>query len=222
MSWEKRQIENTDRLECEHVGVWDIPKAKGCEIDFHKWQEETGGICIGFNFVKSYQAKEMDTTNVGVHFFLDDYQFERLWRKPTEYVSLLKGYKFVLSPDFSLYIDHPKAVQLFSHYKKQWLTAFWESLDIAVVPTICWSDSKSFEWCFDGVPKGSVVAVSTKGVMKSIESKEKFLAGYTKMMKVIEPKQVLLFGKPLGGLDGDVVYMGYEMQDALSQRIGGK
>ena len=222
MAFVKRQIENTDKLDCEYVGEWDIPIAKGCDIDFTKWQKETGGVCIGFNYVKSYESKGMDTKDVGVHFFLDDYQFERLWRKPSEYVDMLSKYKFVLSPDFSLFVDHPKAVQLFSHYKKQWLSAFWESLGLTVVPTICWSDSKSFSWCFDGVPKGTVVAVSTKGVMKHDEDKERFLAGYNKMLKVIEPKQILLFGKPIGGLDGDIVEMGYEMQLALTERIGGK
>lgn len=222
MGFIKRQIENTDKLDCEHFGKWDIPVVKGCNHDFHKWQEETGGVCIGFNYVKSYEANNMETKEVGVHFFLDDYQFERLWRKPAEYVDMLKKYKFVLSPDFSLFIDHPKAVQLFSHYKKQWLSAYWESLGITVVPTICWSDSSSFEWCFDGVPEGTVVAVSTKGVMKNDEDKERFLAGYNRMMKKIKPNQILLFGKPIGGLDGDIVEMGYEMQDALSVRVGGK
>ena len=215
----KRQIENTERLECVHVPPWDIPTAHGTDIDFHEWQDNSGGVCVGYNFIKSYESKGMDTSEVGVHFFLDDYQFERVWRRPSEYAEKLKKYKFVLSPDFSLFTDHPKAVQLFSHYKKQWLQAYWESLGITVVPTICWSDSDSFSWCFDGVRVGTVVAVSTKGTQKSANTREKFLAGYSRMMKVIQPKQVLLFGKNPGGLDGDIVEMGYEMQCAFRTRV---
>lgn len=222
MGWQKREIENTDMLDCEYTGKWDIPVGKCCDLDIKEWQENEGGVCIGFNYVKSYKANGMDTKKVGVHFFLDDYQFERLWRKPSEYVDLLRDYKFVLSPDFSLFVNHPKAVQLFSHYKKQWLSAYWAEQGITVIPTICWSDSKSFEWCFDGVPKNSVVAVSTKGVMKNSKYQERFIAGYNQMIKRLQPKQVLLFGKPIGGLDGDIVYMGYEMQDAITSRIKGE
>lgn len=90
---------------------------------------------------------------------------------------------------------------------------------MTVIPTICWSDSTSFEWCFDGEPVGSVVAVSTKGTQGNAESREKFLAGYNQMMKRLHPKQVLLFGKEVGGLDGEIISMGYEFQDAFSTRI---
>jgi len=55
--------------------------------------------------------------------------------------------------------------------------------------------------------------------LKMSDTREKLLAGYNKMMKVIQPKQVLLFGKNPGGLDGDIVEMGYEMQDAFRLRV---
>lgn len=161
--YQKRGIENTDRAWFETAGDWDIPKCHGVDLDIKRWQEETGGVCVGFNYCKSYENKQVEASEVGVHFFLDDYQFERLWRRPNDYLDLLRKFKFVLSPDFSLFTDHPKAVQLFSHYKKQWLAAYWERHGLTVIPTICWSDSDSFDWCFDGVPVGSVVAVSTKG-----------------------------------------------------------
>ena len=215
----KRGIENTDKAIFPGAGAWDIPLTAGTEMDMREWQKETGGVITGFNFCKSYEAKGLPCESVGVHFFLDDYQFERLWRKPDEYLELLRRFKFVLAPDFSLYTDHPRAVQLFDHFKKQWLSAYWERNGLTVIPTICWSDSTSFDWCFDGEPVGSVVAVSTKGTQGNAESREKFLAGYNQMLKRLHPKQVLLFGKEVGGLDGEIISMGYEFQDAFSTRI---
>ena len=38
----KRQIENTDRLECVHVAPWDIPYAHGTDMNFREWQEKSG------------------------------------------------------------------------------------------------------------------------------------------------------------------------------------
>jgi len=41
---------------------------------------------IGFNYCKS--CAKRGQVDFGVHFFLDDYQFNRLWNKPNNY----KGY----------------------------------------------------------------------------------------------------------------------------------
>src|SRR5574344_1819441 len=124
----KRGIENTQRGIYTGEGTWDIPKLDSVDsLDIVSWQHSSGGVCVGYNYCKSLLKKmNVDCKEIGVHFFLDDYQFERLWQRPGEYVSTLSEFKFVLSPDFSLYTDHPKAVQLWSHYKKHWLGRYWE------------------------------------------------------------------------------------------------
>lgn len=209
----KRDIENTSKGIFDADNKWNIPELRGCDLDLKLWQEESGGVCVGFNYCKSYEEKHMPSNEVGVHFFLNDYQFDRLWARPSDYIERLKQFKFVCAPDYSLYTDHPKAVQVFNHYKKHWLGKYWESNGLTVIPTICWSDCESFEWCFDGEPKESAVAISTKGTQMNEESKERFYAGYYQMLKRLQPKEILLFGKDPGGLDGNVIYMGYEFQD---------
>lgn len=215
----KRGIENTNKAIFEGEGAWQIPKLKGTnKIDIQKWQVENGGITTGFNYCKSYENKNMDSQEIGVHFFLDDYQFERVWLRPSENLERLRKFKFVCSPDFSLYTDHPNAVQLFNHYKKHWVSAYWEKQGLTVIPTICWSDNKSYEWCFDGEPKKSIVAISTKGTQGDSLAKERFYAGYYQMMKRLEPTQIMLFGKNPGALDGNVVEMGYEFNNIKERR----
>ena len=50
--------------------------------------------------------------NEGRHFFIDDYQFERIWSAPDKYTCVLKGFKCVLTPDFLLYLDMPPPMQV--------------------------------------------------------------------------------------------------------------
>ena len=69
---------------------------------------------IGFNYAKSSENKAC-----GIHFYVDDYQFERVWNDPEKYVDILREYQCILSPDFSLYMDIPKAVQIWNHYRKK-------------------------------------------------------------------------------------------------------
>ena len=69
---------------------------------------------IGFNYAKSSKQH-----NVGIHFYLDDYQFERIWNKPEDYIEILKQYECIFSPDFSLYLDMPMPMKIWNIYRSR-------------------------------------------------------------------------------------------------------
>ena len=152
---------------------------------------------IGFNYAMSTKER----AEKAVHFYLDDYQFQRIWNRPERYVPILRQYKYVCSPDYSLYADMPEAVQIYNHYRKHRLAAYWQSFGIKVIPTICWSTPKSFEWCFDGEPINSIVTVSSVGCMRNKDITKAFIAGYNEMMKRLEPTKVIFYGKAPDGID---------------------
>ena len=64
-------------------------------------------------------------SGVGLHCFVDDYQIQRLWNSPTKYIEPLRRAKCVCSPDFSMFTDTPKALNLYNHYRKHWIGAYW-------------------------------------------------------------------------------------------------
>jgi hypothetical protein len=103
-----------------------------------------------------------------------------------------------------MYTDFPKAMQIYNHYRKHWCAAYMQMNGLRVIPTIAWSDESSFEWCFDGEPVGSVVAVSSVGTQNSKAKKAAFLRGYEEMMKRLSPERVIFFGKVPEELEGDV------------------
>ena len=184
MLWSIRQCENLDKAVFPGVGKYDIPRVLPMEV-------EQPVEMIGFNFAAKYRHPE----HVGIHFFLKDYQFSRLWTSPEMYTNMLRRFRFVCTPDFSMYTDFPLALQINSHYRKHWLGAYWQSKGITVIPTICWSDERSFEWCFDGEPEKSTVAVSSVGTQLNERSKSLFLLGYQQMMSRLQPKMVLFHGR---------------------------
>lgn len=140
----------------------------------------------------------------GVHFFLDDYLFERAWHDPRRYALLLSEFKAVMSPDFSLFTDHPPAVQIYNHFRKHLLAAYWQSMGITVIPSVCWSDHNSFAWCFDGEPEGGCVAVSSVGTQKNDACRALFLDGYAEMMKRLRPEKIIFFGDVPAGCTGNI------------------
>lgn len=117
---------------------------------------------IGFNYAKS--TPEADKAGRCCHFFIDDYQFERVWARPAAYLECLRGFDCVLTPDFSLYLDMPDAMQRWNRYRSQALGHWWQEQGLRVVPTLSWAQRRSFRFAFDGVPRRSTVAVSTVGV----------------------------------------------------------
>jgi hypothetical protein len=127
-----------------------------------------------------------------VHFFEDDEKFDEVWNNPSRYIDKLKQYRQVLSPDFSQYIDMSNAVQIFNVYRNRWCAAYWQQKGLVVIPTISWSDVNSFDYSFDSIEKGSVVAVSTIGCRKQEDA---FMDGYREMVKIIEPENVICYGE---------------------------
>lgn len=128
-----------------------------------------------------------------VHFFLDDYRFERVFARPRKTLSVMTTAGIALTPDFSLFRDWPKAMQVWNVYRSRWCGAWWQQNGVQVIPTLQWSTDESFEYAFDGLPPQSVVAVSMIGVAPRYQLD--FEAGYLKMVERLAPKTVLFYGQ---------------------------
>lgn len=138
----------------ETIGFYDMPVIQKTE--------HMPKSLLGFNYAKSSKKYES-----GIHFFLDDYQFERLWRSPQTYINMLSKFDCVLTPDFSLYTDMPKAMMIWNTYRSRLLGNFWQQEGLTVVPTVSWADEDSFDFCFDGLPLNSILAISTVGIKQT-------------------------------------------------------
>lgn len=91
-------------------------------------------------------------------------------------------------------------------FKNRWCGAFWQEQGLKVISTISWAKKDSFEFCFNGVEKGSVVAVSTLGARKV---KTAFLEGYYAMCDTIKPSQIICFSQPFDEIKKDVIFVDY-------------
>lgn len=162
-----------------------------------------------------------DPENYIAHFYYDDIKFMQAWRNPDKYVDKLRKFKAVVSPDFSLYTDFPRCLQILSCYRRQWVGAYWQSLGLDVIPDVVWGDEKSFDYCFLGIPEGGTVAVSTVGVKADKywngAEGEMFRDGYNEMMKRLCPSTVLFYGDMIEGLEGNIIRCPsyYEQKRAL-------
>lgn len=189
-----RSYDNLERRIFDGVGEYDIPEISPVTY-------EGGCDWIGFNYAKSCK----NPSEKGVHFFLDDYQFCRLWSNIDRYIPMLQRFRYVMSPDFSTYTDFHKVMQIYNHYRKHWCAAYMQEAGIQVIPTISWSTPDSYDWCFDWEPEGGTVAVSSVGCMNSKGKKALFLAGYEEMVRRLQPETIIFYGSVPEECMGNIV-----------------
>jgi hypothetical protein len=132
--------------------------------------------------------------NTAVHFFLDDYRFESIWKSPERNLDVMQYRGLALSPDFSLWVDMPPAMQIWNVYRNRYIGAYWQQHGIHVIPTVSWSNISSYNFCFLGIEQGSQVAISTVGVIRDKAAHKAFRNGFDAMIEVIQPSSILCYG----------------------------
>lgn len=166
---------------------------------------------IGFNYAKTTTKNKEKT---GVNFYIHDYQFERVWNSPDRYSEVLKQYGAVIGPDFSTYLDFPEAIRIYNTYRNRWLERYWQDKGITVIPDVGWGLKDSYDWCFDGLPEGSIVSVSNIGCMKNKETRQYFMDGYNEMLIRLQPKKVLFYTFAFDDYKGPVEFIRYDIDKA--------
>ena len=192
-------ILNIGKANFPGVGKYDIPQLEPIH------ENEIGKIkeWIGFNYVLS----DTEPEGKAVHFFIDDYQFTRIWNTPEKYMEKLARYEAVLTPDFSPYSDMPLATQIFNHYRKHWVGKLMQEYGVKVIPTIRASrDERSLDFYLDGEPKGGVVCISSMWTSDD-DAREYFKREYETMRKTLKPEKIYVYGNEVEGLKGNIEYI---------------
>lgn len=173
-------------------GKYDFPIIKKQDIDINQ-----------ISFLSFVDAKRNDEENKDktIHFFTYDWKFEKVYENAEEELEKLSQYYAVLSPDFSMFTNMPLALQIESVFKNRWCGAYWQKQGIKVIPTVSWGDERTFDFCFDGIEKGSVVCVCT---YYRENCEEEFMLGYNEMLKRIKPSAVLCYDEPFNEMKGKV------------------
>lgn len=123
-----------------------------------------------------------------------DYVIDRIWNHPERYVEGLSHYKCITEPDYSLKINHPLCVQIANTYRSHAVAYYMQEHGIVILPSMSWSTTASYDFCFDGHSKGGAVMVSTIGTMRDERSRRYFRLGFTEMLSRISPDVVILYG----------------------------
>ena len=143
------------------------------------------------SFSKSISGTNFDSW---VHFYADDASFERLWNNPFKYLPILKHYKGVIAPDFSLYRDMPLVMQHWNIYRSHAVATWLQSEGVPVIANVRWGDERTYETCCLGVPKGASIAVGSHGCIKLLQERGFFIRGLECAVNTLHPKTIVVYG----------------------------
>lgn len=170
---------------------YEMPTLKACNI-------------IPTSLVSFNAALTAKDHNQCVHFFIDDYQFERIWNLPDRYVECLRQFQCVIAPDFSQYTDMPYPQRMWNNYRGKFMGAWLQSQGVTVIPNVTWSLPDSYEYCFDGIPQQSVIAINSTGAARYGLTRFLWLKGYREALSSLRPLAVIRYGTMIPGEDTSV------------------
>ncbi|MCL2061875.1 MAG: DUF4417 domain-containing protein [Firmicutes bacterium] len=196
------------RNDFKRAGAYGMPLIKKQDIDLSKIE------LWGYTKTKLNDHKNCHKT---IHFFAHDWKYDTVFDKPDIAMEKLDQYYALLTPDFSLYWDMPRAVQIYSVFKNRWCGAYWQSQGKIVIPTITCGLEDSYDFVFDGIEQGSVVAVST---YRRERYERECVENYHKILEVIKPSAVICYGEPFSGMDGNIIPISPYNKEALIAKLG--
>lgn len=178
-------------------GKYDIPfcptTATDIPHDIVTWEE-----------AKAIYKKHISATNADfiydafVCFYIDDYKFDGargIWHDSKYLLKVLRHFSGVITPDFSTYQDFPEAIKIYATYRMR-LIGYWLGRNgISVVNNVRWGTPESFDYCCEGIPKFSIIAIGTVGgsPRKHVD-RERFEEGLFKIVEILKPHTIIVYG----------------------------
>ena len=166
------------------------------------------------SFSKSISSKDYGQW---VHFFEDDVKFERFWNNPNRYLSILKKYEGVISPDYSMYRDMPLVMQYWNLYRSRALGHWLQSNGVRVIPNIRFGDDRTVEASCLGISKHSIIAFGSYGNLRASNDFTIFSKGATKAISILEPSAIVVYGSAPDSIFGDIKQQGVKVVSFSSE-----
>lgn len=186
------------RRNCERAGckdVWNAFLVSSADYEgsyeFPVIQSENSVPNRLISFSKAIKSKDCDQW---VHFFEDDYLFERVWRNPKRYLGIFKRFNGVILPDFSVYRDMPYVMQLWNIYRSRAIGSWLQGNGVRVIANIRYGDGRTYKISCDGAPHGCTVAVGTHGTLKHLDDKRHFVEGLEVVLRELRPSAIVVYG----------------------------
>lgn len=190
--------------------IWNAYMAEGATFCKHDIPFcPTTATSISNDIITNVEAKSIHKENLSNNVFdykhdaivccyIDDHKFDGpkgVWTNPDQTLEVLKHFSGAITPDFSTYLDFPEPLKLYATYRMRLLGYWWGKNGIAVINNVRWGTEETYDYCFEGIPTNSIVAIGTVGGSpRRIIDRERFEQGFFEMIKRLYPHTIIVYG----------------------------
>lgn len=172
------------------------------------------------NFIPFSRRNEIKSSSVAqtyaLHFYINDPQFLCVYNDPDRYIDVLKRFHCVIGLDFSQYANMTYPQRLINNFMGKAYTAYFQKQGVLMIPNVTWSLPDSYEYCFDGHPQNSIIAINSTAIKQHDSSIYLWLKGYEEALKRLQPSLILRYGEFIPGENEEIsVYYGNEYLNLL-------
>ncbi len=144
--------------------------------------------------------KRIKDKNTFLHCFIHDFQFSGLITDTKRHVEEIASFAGMICPDPTITIGGPKTINQAQVYFSRAVGFYLQKHGVFAVPCIRWGDPTTYDYCFLGVPKNYIVAISTHGCIAPCKSNENklrtiFQDGLPVMLRELSPSAVIVYGR---------------------------
>lgn len=172
----------TDKEQYSIIEEWMVPKTLPKKI-------------MPFDKALNYHG---DLSEVFVCTYARDCTFERIRRYPKKYLGFFKRCAGIVGFDFSVHSDMPIVKQKSQMNDNLSLTYYYGKNGIKVIPNIRYGKDDLADEFLAAVPKHTLIAIGTHGFIKEIPQKAEWYCFLEKIIKELEPKGIIVYGKLSG------------------------
>ena len=145
------------------------------------------------------RRKETRRADIAIHFYTHDCKISGLRSFARKYIDELRMYKWVIGPDFSVQPQMPMKEKEYIIFLNKKITAWMQLNGINVIPNVIWCENMDYEYCFDGLPKHSIIAINSTGIGRDQRSKKGWIDGYKKAIEILQPTHIIRYGAKQDG-----------------------
>ena len=140
--------------------------------------------------------------NSFINWYIDDYKFDSsrgIWHDYEFALNVIKHFAGVITPDYSTNQDFPYPIKINAVYRMRAFGNWLGKQGVKVINNVRWGTEETYDYCFEGIPKNSIVSIGTVGGgPRKLIDRDRFEAGLYKMVEVLEPHTILVYGSAKG------------------------
>lgn len=150
-------------------------------------------------YKKALARKDKDFFhNAFVCFYFDDDKFDGprgIWHNSAFTLKVLRHFAGAITPDFSTNQEFPEPIKTYNTYRMR-VFGYWLGKNgISIINNIRWGTSETWEYCWDGIPKNSIVAIGTVGGgPRKRKDRKRFEDGLAELIQVLQPHTIIVYG----------------------------